>query len=432
MTERLLQFIWQMQYFNKSALHTASGDQLSILYPGQYNTNQGPDFLEARISIANTKWAGNIELHVKASDWKLHKHTADQNYSNIILHVVWIHDEDIYDEKGKPVPALALNDKVPKILLQRYEELMYNHKIITCESNLHTVPEIIWDSWKTRLTAERLEKRGLMIGRYLAETNAHWEEVFWWLIARNFGTPVNSNAFEAVARSVSINILAKHKEQIQQIESFLLGQAGLLNSDFTDAYPIMLKKEYRFYKKKYNFAPVYEPVHFLRMRPGNFPTIRLAQLAMLIHHSTHLFSQVKSAASVSDVVKLLQVTANDYWHYRYRFDEASACKEKKLGKQMIHSILINTIIPIVFAYGHIHKEQAYKNKAVSWLEDIAAENNNITREWQQLGIRNANASDSQALIELTREYCLQKRCLNCAIGTCILKKAEGGGFKAKD
>ena len=423
MTERLLQFIWQMQYFNKNELHTTSGDQLSIIYPGMFNTNQGPDFLEAIITIANTKWAGNIELHIKASDWKLHKHDGDPNFSNIMLHVVWEHDEDIYDEKGKPIPALALNDKVPKVLLQRYEELMYNHKTIPCENSLHLVPEITWNSWKARLNSERLERRALIIGEYLKQSHSHWEEVFWWQIARNFGNPVNSNAFEAIARSVSINILAKHKQQIHQLEAFLLGQAGLLNSNFSEAYPKMLQKEYAFYKKKYNFATVYERVNFLRMRPGNFPTIRLAQLAMLIHNSSHLFSQVKSAASLKDILKLLQVTANDYWNYHYKFDETSHYKEKTIGKQMIDSIVINTIVPAVFAYGHIHKEQVYKHKAINWLEHIAAENNHITKQWQKLNIQPSCAADSQSLIELTKEYCLQKKCLNCSIGASILKRS---------
>ncbi|MCC6289452.1 MAG: DUF2851 family protein [Chitinophagaceae bacterium] len=423
MTERLLQFIWQMQYYNKTDLQTVSGDQLSITYPGQFNTNQGPDFLESIISINNTRWAGNIELHVKASDWKMHGHTDDQHYSNIILHVVWEHDEDIYDKKGKPIPALSLNDKVPKILLQRYEELIYNQKIIPCENSISVVPEIVWDSWKARLLTERLQRKTETIAAYLKQTNSHWEEVFWWLIARNFGNAVNSNAFEAIARSIPVNILAKHKGQIHQLESFLLGQAGLLNSNFHESYPKMLQKEFNFFKKKYNFPPVYEPVHFLRMRPGNFPTIRLAQLAMLINNSLHLFSQVKAAPSVKEVEKYLQVTANDYWHYHYKFDETSAYREKTLGKQMVNNILINTITPILFAYGYIHKEQVYKNKAIKWLEDISSENNNITRQWKQLNIKNNTAADTQSLIQLTKEYCLQKKCLSCAIGTAILKRS---------
>lgn len=423
MTERLLQFIWQMQYFNKTDLHTVSGDRLSIFYPGQVNTNQGPDFLEAAILIANTKWIGNIELHVKASDWKIHGHRNDQNYSNIILHVVWEHDEEIFDEKGKTIPALSLNDKVPKVLLQRYEELIYTQKAIPCENSLSLVPAIVWDSWKTRLVTERMQRKTETIARYLKQNNAHWEEVFWWLIARNFGNPVNSNAFEAIARSIPVNVLAKHKGQIHQIESFLLGQAGLLNSNFQETYPTMLQKEFNFYKKKYQFTPVYEPVHFLRMRPGNFPTIRLAQLAMLINTSLHLFSQVKAAASVKEIIKLLQVTANDYWHYHYTFDETTSYKEKTLGKQMIDNILINTIIPIVFAYGHIHKEEVYKDKALKWLENIAPENNNLTRRWKQLNVQNTTASDSQSLIQLTKEYCLQKRCLSCSIGASVLKRS---------
>ncbi|HEX5026009.1 MAG TPA: DUF2851 family protein [Agriterribacter sp.] len=423
MTERLLQFIWQMQYFNNTNLQTTCGESLQVIHPGYLNTNQGPDFQEGSIRISTTKWVGSIELHVKASDWKLHRHDRDKNYWNIILHVVWEDDYTVRDASGNDIPVLVLQDKVSKFLLRRFEELMNAQNEIPCSHNLKIVPDIIWSSWKTRLVTQRLERRTRAVENYLKQTKNHWEEVFWWLLAANFGITVNTSAFEAIARTISVHILARHKAQIHQLEAFLFGQAGLLDADFEEDYPQMLKKEYLFYQKKYGWSRVTESVYFLRMRPGNFPTIRLAQLAMLIHQSTHLFSQVKSIVQLAELKKLLQVTANDYWHYHYQFDEPSAFKKKKLGGQMIDNIIINTIVPVVFAYGHLQREQVSKDKALQWLEDTTAEQNAITRQWAALGVTNASAHDSQAMIELSKTYCPNKNCLNCAIGCAILKRS---------
>lgn len=421
MTERLLQFIWQMQYYNKTDLLTASNESIRIIHPGQFNTNQGPDFQEACIKINTTTWVGNIELHVKASDWKIHKHHEDSNYQNVILHVVWEDDIQVLDKWGNHIPTLKLEDRIPKILLQRYEELMLSQNIIPCSGNINLVPELVWSSWKARLVAERLMSRVQVIEKYLEQTNGNWEEVLWWMLARNFGITVNSDAFEAIARTLPVNILAKHKNQIHQLESFLLGQAGLLDTNFTEDYPRMLQKEYRFYQKKYKFSPIHHPIHFLRMRPGNFPTIRLAQLAMLIHQSLHLFSKIIGTSELLHVRKLFMITSNDYWHYHYRFDEISSYKEKVLGRTMVDNIIINTVIPVVFAYGHIKQEQSSKNIALQWLEEIPAEQNHITRQWTKLGLLNNSAYDSQSYIELFKTYCRHKNCLNCAIGVSLLK-----------
>jgi hypothetical protein len=421
MTERLLQFIWQFQYFNKSELTTATEEELQIIVPGQFNHNQGPDFLQATIRVGATKWFGNIELHLKTSDWKRHRHEKDKNYNNVILHVVWENDTE-----ESSIPVLELKSRVSKILLQRYEELMNASGFIPCEKNISSVRDIVWKSWKERLLAERLLRKAAIAENFLQENNYHWEETFWWLLARNFGIKVNADAFEAMAKSVSINILAKHKNQIHQLEALLLGQAGLLdkNTDsyqHKDDYPLLLQREYTFLKKKYSLRPIHQPVHFLRMRPGNFPTIRLAQLAMLIQGSAHLFSKIKEAGSVKLVRKWFDVVANDYWHYHYRFEEPSAFKKKKLGDAMIDNIIINTICPVLFAYGNYHDENKYKEKALKWLEETAAESNSITKGFLQLGIENKNAFDSQALIELKNEYCNKKRCLDCAVGNAILK-----------
>ena len=416
MTERLLQFIWQFQYFSKSELTTTTDESVQVLFAGQYNTNQGPDFLDAKIKIGKTLWAGSVELHIKTSDWTKHNHQRDKNYSNVILHVVW---ED--DGMKNDIPVLELNSRVSKILLQRYEELMNSSSFIPCENSIHTVRDITWKSWKDRLLAERLMRKAKTVETYLQQNNYHWEETFWWLLARNFGMKVNADAFEAVAQSIPINILAKHKTQIQQLEALLMGQAGLLEGKFSEDYPNLLQREYKFLKEKYNLKPIHHPVHFLRMRPGNFPTIRLAQLAMLISASAHLFSKIKEAATVKEISKWFDVTANDYWHYHYRFDEASAFKKKKLGAAMIDNIIINTVAPVLFAYGTYHDENKYKEKALKWLEKTAAESNNITKGFQELNIENKNAFDSQGLIELKNEYCNKKRCLDCAVGNALLR-----------
>jgi len=417
MTERLLQFIWQFQYLNKGELATLQGESLQIISPGQHNTNQGPDFLEGKVRIANTTWAGNIELHFKTSDWEKHKHHRDDNYNNVILHVVWEHDVSPQNS----IPVLELRGRVSKILLQKYDELMKAISFIPCERSIPLTREIIWKSWKERLLAERLIKKSKVAENYLQQCNYHWEEVFWWLLSRNFGIKVNADAFEEMARSIPLAILAKHKNQIHQLESLLLGQLNLLNRNFMEDYPKMLKKEYEFYKKKYDLKPVAGTVFFLRMRPGNFPTIRLAQLAMLVFNSAHLFSKIKEAASVNEIRKWFNLTANDYWHYHYHFDEPSPFRKKKLGASMIHNIMINTIAPMLFAYGTYHHEEKYKQKALRWLEETPAENNSITKGFQQLTIENKTAFDSQALIELKNEYCNKKRCLDCSIGNAILK-----------
>lgn len=419
MTERLLQFIWQFQYFNKNELATTATEELWVISPGQFNTNQGPDFSDAKIRIGPATWAGSVELHLKTSDWKKHHHQADKRYSNVILHVVWEHDEACNE-----IPVLELKTRVPKILLQRYAELMLAGSFIPCEKNIASVKDITWKSWKERLLAERLLRKSAMVEVYLMKNNYHWEEVFWWLLTRNMGMIVNADAFETIAKSLPLNIVARHKNQVHQLEALLLGQAGLLEKKFEDDYPAMLRKEYRFLKTKYALKGIHIPPQFLRMRPGNFPTIRLAQLAMLIHDSAHLFARIREAGTVKEVKKWFDVTANDYWHYHYRPDEPGDFKKKSLGSAMTDSIIINTIVPVLFTYGAYHREQKYKDKVLQWLEQTVAESNSVIKKFSQLGIESKTALDSQALIELKNEYCNRKRCLDCGVGNYLLKSAD--------
>jgi Protein of unknown function (DUF2851) len=416
MTERLLQYIWQFQHYNKNALLTTSGETLQIIRPGTFNRNQGPDFSNASIKVGNTTWAGNIELHIQSSDWLLHRHSADKNYNNVILHVVWQDDVPL----NTAFYTLVLQERVPKLLLKKYETLMMAASFIPCQASFSKADGLVFVAWKERLLSERLEHKAAIFNSYLGQTNNHWEESFWWLIARNFGASVNSPAFEKIAQTIPINTLAKVKGQIHQLEALLFGQAGLLEGEFEEDYPRMLAKEYRFLQAKYQLTPAHVQLYFLRMRPANFPTIRLAQLAMLVHQSVHLFARVKESNSIKELHGLLDITANDYWHYHYVFDEKTVYKPKKMGASMINSLLINTVVPAVYAYGVYHQQDAYKNKAAQWLEALPAEKNAITSGFEELGAINKSAMDSQALIQLKNEYCNQKRCLDCAVGNKIL------------
>jgi len=306
---------------------------------------------------------------------------------------------------------------------------MRSTSFIPCENNISDVRDITWSSWKERLLAERLQRKSIVADVFLKQNNYHWEETFWWLLARNFGMKVNGEAFESIARSLSLNVLAKHKNQIHQLEALLFGQAGLLEEQFErteeapadNDYPVMLQREYRFLQQKYKLKRVHVPLYSLRMRPDNFPSVRLAELAMLVHESSHLFSKIKETSSASELKKFFEVTANDFWHYHYQFKESSAFKQKKVGTSMSENIIINTVAPLLFSYGTNYNDNSYKAKAVRCLQEIPAEKNLITKGFKELHIENKTAMDSQALIELKNEYCNKKRCLECSIGNAILR-----------
>ncbi len=410
MNEKLLQFIWQFQYYNRQELTTTVGEPINITISGKHNLNQGPDFLDANIKISNIRFAGNVELHVKASDWYKHHHQTDVQYNNVVLHVVWDNDADITTENGTLLPTLVLSDRVPKVLLERYTQMMASSNIPCHNITLPKLSELAWMAWKERLVAERLERKSKKILALLEATKQHWEEVFWIMIASNFGIKVNAELFETMAQTISVNTLAKHKNQIHQIEAILLGQANLLNGDYLDDYAILLQKEYRFLQKKYQLKSVLIQPNFLRMRPANFPTIRLAQLAMLIVNSVHLFSKIKEQNDIAGVKQLFEITANDYWHTHYQFDTESEFLEKKLGATTIDNLLINTVIPVLFAYGLHMQDEAIKEKAIKWLMAIKKESNVITKQWQQTSVAIGSGFDTQALIELTNNDCIQKRC----------------------
>jgi hypothetical protein len=418
LTERLLQFIWQFQYFDIRDLETIEGETIEIIKPGKLNKDQGPDFLDAQVRIGSTILAGSIEVHCKTSQWVDHGHSQDPNYRNVILHVVFQNDM-----RTSPLllPVLALENRISYWMTQQYNDLMQAKTQIACSGSLKIIQELVWTKWKERLVAERLQKRSLKIRNYLEENKWNWEETFWWMLARNFGSKVNSDAFEALAKTLPLNILTRHRNQIHQLEALLLGQANLLQQDFKEDYPKMLNREYQFLKKKYGLRPIPIPIHFLRMRPGNFPTLRLAQLAMLLHEKDGLLSGILRMNNISEIQDFLKVSPNDYWLYHYMPDEPSAYKKKPIGKETINNIIINTVVPFIFAYAGYFKNEELQSKAFSYLLDLDPEENNISRQFTSLGIKNENAFSSQALLELKTFYCDQKKCLECAVGYQILR-----------
>lgn len=418
MTERLLQYIWQLRYYNNIGLTCTNGQDIIVVHPGIHNTNQGPDFLNAKIKIGETLWAGHVELHIKSGDWIKHRHSTDSNYKNVILHVVWIHDTDF----NPGFPTVELQHAVPKLLLDKYNRLIQGNRLIPCaEHTVDTINEASIISWKTRLLAERLQAKANHINSLLKQNNMHWEETCWWLLARNYGSTVNSDSFEKMAMSIPFNLLLRHQNNQFHLEALLLGQAGLLEGTYKNEYPNMLQKEYRFLQHKYKLHNPRAALMLLRMRPANFPAIRLSQLANLMHSHQQLFSTFLETESIETIEKMLMVSASAYWQTHYVFDEPGHFKHKKTGKQMVHSIIINTVIPLLYTYGQVNKNELLIGKIMHWLAKLPAEKNSIVREFERLGFTNRSAYDSQALLQLKQHYCNQKRCLQCTIGHAILK-----------
>lgn len=416
--EKLLQFIWQFGYFNNTALTTVEGENLIIVFPGTLNKNSGPDFTAAKIKIGDTIFFGNIELHLKTSDWEKHHHQQDPQYNNVILHVVFQHDKKLLHN----IPVLELEPRISNLLLERYNALMNADSFIPCSASIASVKELTWVSWKERLLVERLARKSKYILTLLAESNNHWEETLWWLLARNFGMKVNADAFEAIAKSIPFNVLAKHRSSLHQLEALLFGQAGLLDGKFQELYPKMLKSEYQHLQQKFSLTPISFPLQFLRMRPVNFPTLRLAQLAALVQGLQHLFSKIVEAMDLIKVKAQFQVKASNFWNVHYTLQRLSPFREKALGTDTIDNTVINTVAPILFAYGVHHKEEQHKLKALRWLEEVGTEKNAVMKGFDGLGIKSKTAYDSQALIELKNEYCSHKKCLQCSVGNNILKR----------
>ena len=422
MKEDFLHYLWRLKRFDFQNLRTTQGEEIIIQDVGEHNSNAGPDFLNARIQIGETLWAGNVEIHVRSSEWTKHQHQKDKAYNNVILHVVFEEDETAFRENGEAIPCLELTKRIPPKLSTSYIKLINNEYWIPCQHQLHTVKEITRNIWLDRLLVERLEQKTAYIKKVLDHNKYNWEETFYQILARNFGVKVNADPFELLARSIPLLTLAKHKSNLLQIEALLFGQAGLLEQDFEDDYPNQLKKEYQFLQKKYQLQAINTASwKFMRLRPANFPSIRIAQFATLIYQSVHLFSKVLAAQNVKEVENMFEVKLSNYWQTHYVFDKVSVKRKKSLGKGTIHLFVINTIAPFIFLYGQEKKEDRFKEKALQFLEELKPEKNSIISKWQELGIEPTSAYQTQALLQLKNEYCKNKRCLECAIGSAILK-----------
>jgi hypothetical protein len=425
MTERLLQFIWQCRYFNPHELCIETGEALQIICPGELNTHQGPDFLQAAIRIGNTLWSGNIELHLLTSGWKKHAHEGDRHYNNVILHVVWEDDRERADRRpvagpARDIPLLVLHHRVPKLLLGKYEEWMKSRAFVACERQLPQAGEALWSDWKQKLVIGRLERKTLIIREELRQNRQHWEQTAWWLMARNFGIPVNAGVFGTIAKSLPLAVLSRCRQRPELLEALLLGQAGLLAGDHNDEWLGSLQAEFLHLRGKYRLPAIHEPLLSMRMRPGNFPAVRLAQLAAFLHRSFSWFGHVRDAACVEDLMALLDVAAGSYWDHHYQPGKRSAAKVKKLGSPMKASIVINTFLPLLYAYGALRKEKGYREKALKWMQELGPEKNSRMADWARLGVGSRHAADSQALLELKTAYCDPRRCLECDIGKALL------------
>ncbi len=419
--EDLLNFVWQYSRLPLN-ITTTSGQRVEILHPGNKNTDSGPDFLGAKLKIDDTVWGGNVEIHVKTSDWFRHGHQNNPDYNSVILHVVYEHDKIDEQNKILNIPTLELSPYINKNLIDKYYELMLSQNWIPCQNNLKSVAQIIVNPWLTRITVERLESKTQAIREILASTIMNWDTSFFWWLSSCFGFKLNNNAFLLLARSIPLSVLMRHHDNIFQIEAMLLGQAGLLLNMYNDDYAKALKKEYDFLSIKYNIKPIDPKLwKFMRTRPGNFPTVRISQLANILSRLSLLLAEMFGNADIDNIRTLLKSQASEYWESHYHFDKKSAsAKPKHLGHLATDNIIINAIVPFIFLYGEFHASQKFKDTAINLLMQIQPEDNHILKKWKSLNITAENAAESQALIELYNSYCSKKKCLMCSIGASLL------------
>ena len=422
MKEFFLHYLWRTKRFDQQQLFTTDGEPVVLQNMGRHNKNAGPDFLNARIRIGDTLWAGNVEIHVQSSEWIQHKHQNDTAYDNVILHVVYEEDKPILRKSGQPIPCIELKKRIPLGIANSYQRLSQNEHWIPCQQHFASVGDIIKNLWLDRMLVERLEEKTEHISAGLTKNKNNWEETFYHSIASSFGLKVNVEPFELLAKVTPLQILAKHKNNLFQLEAILFGQSGLLDRTFEEDYPNKLKKEYLFLKKKYNLKGLRsDSWNFLRMRPPNFPTVRIAQFAMLLFTTEHLFSKILAAKNIAELENMFNLQLSNYWLTHYVFDKISIKRKKSLGKVSIHLFIINTIAPFLFIYGQKKNDDRYKDKAMDFLEEIPPEKNKIIDQWKALGFEPDSAYQTQALLQLKKAYCSQQRCLSCAIGGEILK-----------
>ena len=422
MTEAFLQYVWQHQLL-EGELVTTDGLPVVVERPGILNRDAGPDFFDARVRIGDTLWVGNLEVHVKSSDWNRHRHTNDRAYDNVILHVVYRCDTGVTLHDCHPLPTIELSRNIADAIWNNYEALQNPPAEIPipCMDHLAEVPSFYVDSYLERLTLERLERKCATVRQLLQETRGSWEHTCYRLMAHYFGGKANAFPFELLAKNTDLGLLSRWRDNPQRIEALLMGQAGLLEGYFEDEYPRQLQTDYEALRQGLGLEPIKGFLwKYHRMRPNGFPTLRISQFARLVCQSHHLFSHMLEVSDAAELRKFFDVTASPYWDMHYRFDQPSPGTAKRLGEDFIHTLIINAWVPLLFEYGNHLGGQQYKDRAVSILQQLPPEKNRIVRQWTAAGVGALNASQSQALLQLYNEHCASHDCLHCQIGYKII------------
>lgn len=423
--EQLLHYVWKHKLFPLTPLHTADGQPVEVIDSGLHNRNAGPDFFNAKVRIGQTLWVGNVEIHDKASDWFAHHHDNDAHYNNVVLHVVGLLDAVACTSDGKLLPQLQLS--VPEAVRTNYEELLSTDNYPPCYRIVPTLSPIDLHAWMNALQIERLEQKTEAIRRRVELCGGSWEDAYFVTLARSYGFGINGSAFEQWALSVPLQSVAHHRDNLFQVEALFMGQAGLLSLDAVpgryrevvqhDAYFSRLCNEYHYLSHKFGLRPIDHALwRFMRLRPQNFPHIRISQLANLYFHHRAGLSQLVACKDVKEVIRLMETAVTPYWETHYTFGPESDRHTKRLSPSSLNLLLINAVVPMLFAYGRHRNDEGLCDRAFEFLEELRAENNHIVRMWRECGMTVANAGDSQALIQLKNEYCDKKECLRCRIG----------------
>lgn len=424
MREDLLHYIWKNGKIPFEGLYTSRRKPLHILSLGIHNYNSGPDFFHAKLEIDGQLWAGNIEVHVKSSDWFAHQHNTDNNYDNVILHVVWEEDIKVYRKNKTEIPTLELKNFIPDYILVNYYKLfnISRDNFINCEADITTTNHFKFSVWLERLYFERLEEKSNEINSLLAEARNDWEKVLFILLLKNFGLKLNGEAFLSLGKTLDYGIIRKLSQNVFQLETILFGLSGLLNNPSPkDEFLTKMKKEYSYLYDKFriNNHAVISP-SFFRLRPANFPTIRLSQVANLYVKRPQLFSAIIAVSRLDQIYEIFKISASDYWKDHYVFGKLSTKRENKLSKNFIDLLLINTILPMIFCYSKWHGADG-SSKIISLIRQLKREDNKIIRKYNSLGVKCNNAMDSQAVLQLYNSYCSKNRCMECVVGDSLLK-----------
>ena len=420
--EQLLHYVWKHKIFPLKELKTTTGQQVEVIDTGLANTDAGPDFFNAKLKLDGVLWIGNIEIHERSSDWFKHGHHADAGYNSVILHIASEIDTEISRSNGERIPQIQLI--CPEAVRTNYKELLETDSYPPCYRIIPSLSPFTAHSWMSTLQMERFEQKATLLNERLKRCQGNWEDAFFITLARNFGFGLNGDAFETWAHQLPFRAVDKHRNDLFQIEAIFFGQAGILEDSDGDGYYLRLKKEYTYLQHKFGLIPMDASLwRFLRLRPANFPHIRIAQLACLYHRAYGLLSRIMETETLQGVRDILKGGTSEYWLTHYTFGGSSPSRPKTLSNTSLDLLIINTVVTFLYAYG-LHKgNRVLCARAGSFLEELKAENNYITRMWEQCGMKASNAADSQALIQLKKEYCDKKKCLYCRIGYEYLKRS---------